>query len=373
MRSGSVAEEWLAHTGNTVCCSTADDDPAWDAFVASVPGGSHVQTSMWARVKAVVHWRAVRIMLLHNDTIVAGAQVLMHRMPALGAIGYIPKGPLCSTGNVTIARTIIDTIPHTEELRQVQYLVIQPPNDGQALACLLPTWGIRPALMDALPTATVVLDLTEGPDAILARMKRQTRQNIHRSERSGVTVREGSAEDIPLLYDFHQVSARRQDFVPYPLEYFTALWDAFAPSGHAVLFVAECASSALAALLVIPFGQKVVTAACGWSGEQGHCRPNEALYWAAIRWGCAHGFAYLDMDTFDARLARLLLAGGTLTDADHRTPDAFKLGLGGEVMLCPEAFEYIYNPLLRLSYQTIFPRLAHFPQMYRFLNRFRQR
>lgn len=68
MRSESVAEEWLAQTGNTICCSTAEDDPAWDAFVASLPGGSHVQTSMWARVKAVVHWRAVRIMLLHDET-----------------------------------------------------------------------------------------------------------------------------------------------------------------------------------------------------------------------------------------------------------------------------------------------------------------
>lgn len=79
------------------------------------------------------------------------------------------------------------------------------------------------------------------------------------------------------------------------------------------------------------------------------------------------------MDTFDTRLARLVLVGGTLTDADHRTPDAFKLGFGGEVVLCLEAFEYIYNPLLRLFSQTIFPRLAHFPQMYRFLNCFRQR
>ena len=70
------------------------EDPAWDTFLAETPGGHHVQTSLWAQVRAAAGWRAVRVVARRGDGIVAGAQVLIRPLPLVGAIGYVPRGPL---------------------------------------------------------------------------------------------------------------------------------------------------------------------------------------------------------------------------------------------------------------------------------------
>jgi hypothetical protein len=37
--------------------SDVTQDPAWDAFLAAVPGGHHVQTGLWSQVKALIGLR----------------------------------------------------------------------------------------------------------------------------------------------------------------------------------------------------------------------------------------------------------------------------------------------------------------------------
>ncbi len=45
-------------------------------------------------------------------------------------------------------------------------------------------------------------------------------------------------------------------------------------------------------------------------------------------------------------------------DSLKQTPTFFKLGFGGRVALFPEAYDYVYNPLLRWTYAAVFPRIA---------------
>jgi hypothetical protein len=55
-------------------------DPEWDAFVAQNPGGHHVQTSLWGQLKALLGWKAARIIVTDHERIVAGAQLLTRSM-----------------------------------------------------------------------------------------------------------------------------------------------------------------------------------------------------------------------------------------------------------------------------------------------------
>ena len=51
-------------------------DPEWDSFVERTPGGHHVQSSLWAQVKAVVGWLLLRVIAVRDGVIVGGAQIL---------------------------------------------------------------------------------------------------------------------------------------------------------------------------------------------------------------------------------------------------------------------------------------------------------
>ena len=77
-----------------VTVSDAVEAPAWDTFLAEVPGGHHVQTSLWAQVKAESGWRPVRVVATRGGTIVGGAQLLVRPLAFSRCVAYVAKGPV---------------------------------------------------------------------------------------------------------------------------------------------------------------------------------------------------------------------------------------------------------------------------------------
>ena len=93
--------------------SQGTEDPIWDAFLDRMPGSSHVQTSTWARVKAIHGWQAERVMIMQGDEIVAGAQLLMGPLPIAGNIGgkvgYVTKGPILTKDDPELIKLMMNT------------------------------------------------------------------------------------------------------------------------------------------------------------------------------------------------------------------------------------------------------------------------
>lgn len=345
--------------------STAPDDPAWDAFLQETPGGHHNQSSLWGQVKASVGWRAVRVLAQRGDRIVAGAQLLLRPVPPLGAIAFLPKGPLLSAFEPGVAQELLGRAHRLARRHRVRFLLLQPPSGGHQLAAHLPQWGFRSSAIRLLPIATTVVDLQRDTEAILARMKSKTRYNIRLAGRKGINVRQGNAADLPVFYRLLQATARRQGFHEYGLPYFERLQEIFGPSSHFQLFVAEYEGRALSAALLIAFGDTVVYKKGGWSGEEGARHPNELLHWTAMKWARDAGYRYYDFDGINEIAARGLLNGAASPAVPVDSVTRFKLGYGGGVTLNPDPYEYIYNQPLRYLYR----RLHAHPSTHRLLEK----
>jgi lipid II:glycine glycyltransferase (peptidoglycan interpeptide bridge formation enzyme) len=372
--AGHGLVETVVNVGYQVRVSQETEDPDWDAFVAETAGGHHVQTSLWAQVKASLGWRAARVVVTQDEHIVAGAQVLMRRLPLAGAIGYVPRGPLCAVDDPGLIKLVINGLHQIAGDHRVQYLVVQPPGNGQTLARQLPCWGFRPsAIRGVQPPATVLIDLRMDLDDILAQMKKKTRYSIRRGLREGITVREGTAEDLPTFYRLMVATSQRQQFSLYPEAYFVEMWRVLHPHGYIRLFVAEYAGEAVSAFLVVPFGDTVVSKVGGWSGCHGRRKPNEVLDWAVIRWAKSHGYCYYDFEGIDPLAARALTDGESLPNSLHQTPTSYKLGFGGQVTLFPPAYDYVYNPLLRWVHTMVSPKIASSSLVKNALSRLRTR
>jgi peptidoglycan pentaglycine glycine transferase (the first glycine) len=342
--------------------SSEPEDPAWDTFLAQTPGGHHVQTSLWAQVKALLGWRAARVVVRQGDCIVAGAQVLLRPLPLVGAIGHVSKGPLVAGNDLRLAKLVLDALHQVARAHHIRYLIIQPPRTNEALAQQLPGWGFRPdslAGTEAQPPATVLLDLTQDLDDILAQMKKKTRYSIRHGLREGITVREGTERDLPTFYRLLVATTQRQHFSEPSEEYFSEMWRIFRPHGYIRLFLAEYAGEAVASVLAISFGDTVIYKKGAWSGHYSKRNPNDVLQWTAIRWAKAQGYRFYDFEGINRRAARALIQGEPLPDSVKQTYTSFKLGFGGQVVLAPHAYGYIYNPMLRWGYHTIFPKVAN--------------
>ena len=123
------------------------------------------------------------------------------------------------------------------------------------------------------------------------------------------------------------------------------------------MIIAEYEGEAISTLLIVPFGETVLTKIIGWSGHFAKFRPNEAVYWAAIEWAKSSDFHYFDMEGINPIVAKKILSGKPLPEFSLQGPDFFKVGFGGQVVLYPEAYGLLDNPILSWAYQKAYPKL----------------
>ena len=93
---------------------------------------------------------------------------------------------------------------------------------------LLAGLGLVKSPMHLAAEHTVIIDLKKSEDEILAEMRRQTRYEVRRADKYGITMERDNSE--PLFREFHKVqveTAKRQNFVPPSLKVLLAEREAF--------------------------------------------------------------------------------------------------------------------------------------------------
>jgi peptidoglycan pentaglycine glycine transferase (the first glycine) len=267
---------------------------AWDAFVASHPDGHLLQTSAWAALKARVGWQAERAALAENGRIVAGAQVLLRRLPWGQTLAYVPKGPLVDWRNAAQVRTLLAALREAIAPHRPALLKLEPdlPVSPQ-LDLIFASYGLRRGHA-VQPRSTIHLDLRQGPEAVLAGMKQKWRYNVRLAERKGVTVRPMTAADLPAWHAMNAETGQRDGFGVHQPDYYAAAFDLFPPD-QARWLLAEFEEQPLAAIAVFAVGQKSWYMWGASSSLERQRMPNHALQWAGITWAAERSCTSYDL------------------------------------------------------------------------------
>jgi lipid II:glycine glycyltransferase (peptidoglycan interpeptide bridge formation enzyme) len=360
----------ISMTRNGVGVSRDPVDSEWDAFLEVTRGGSHQQSSKWSRVKAVQGFETVRLVLRRSGAIVGGCQVLLRRIPRVGAVAYIPRGPVLPDRDADALDKLLDALGDLAERERILYLKLQPPVERFDMVALLEARGFVASRVLTAYTSTVRLDLERSEPELLAAMRTTTRKHIRRGERRGTTIRSGDERDIPTLVRIIQETGDRQRFSSYPRRYYERMWSTFAATGHARLFVAEHDGIALSASLLIVHGESAHYKAGGWSGTGAELFPNELMHWAGIRWARDNGLRWYDFEGVDDAAAQSFLAGRTPPrSTPHQRVAYFKLGFGGEVSVHPGTYDRIYGPIPPTALRWAMPVLDRSELPLRLANR----
>ncbi|HTY38483.1 MAG TPA: peptidoglycan bridge formation glycyltransferase FemA/FemB family protein [Bacteroidota bacterium] len=322
-------------------------DSEWDSFVQASPGGLSMQSSLWSAFKAFDHWSPLRVILRRNGCIVAGVQVLVRQLAFGFTIARIPHGLVVVDHNSDMVEKVVVQLLELIRARKIHYLALQLDSDKSVVG-VLRKYGFEPSRYLGDERATVVIDLTKGLDVLQKEMRRTTRNNIRLARDRGITIRDGTIADLGQFCQLLEATARRQRFTAPSYSYFARLWNCLDPAKHIKLFVAECQGAPISSLLTIPFGDRVVALAFGWSGSMGRLRPNELLIWKAIEWSKANGYTIFDMDGIHIAAAHALLNGKPLPEFLRSDPTRFKLGFGGSITVLQPTFEYAPNWAVRM-------------------------
>jgi lipid II:glycine glycyltransferase (peptidoglycan interpeptide bridge formation enzyme) len=203
--------------------------------------------------------------------------------------------------------------------------------------------------------STIVLDLTQDIETLLSQMRATTRRYIRQGQRRGLTVREGGAGDLDAFAGLMKNLCLRRKVQPNIPQgnFLRELWNHFATRDCLRLFLAESEGEPISAVLVFTMGRWARLWRIGWSGSHRAVRPNELVYWEAIRWAKANGYRFFDLVGFDTRNAQALIEGRAVADADRCGMSAYKLGFGGQIERLSPGYCCFRNPLVQLGYKVI--------------------
>ncbi|HMR31262.1 MAG TPA: peptidoglycan bridge formation glycyltransferase FemA/FemB family protein [Amaricoccus sp.] len=343
----------------------------WDHFVASV-AGDVTQTTAWGRSKQATGSSVVMAISRAESGIRGGALILIKRLARFVAVGYVARGPLLlpsATGTDVVA--VLDEIERQARRRGLLHLVIQPPLGGDAIAAELAARGYSSDAPEVSPGATLLIDLTQGADAVLAGMSPSRRRNVRQATQGGLDVGSGDRDDIERFQSLHASSAGRQGFQPLPTSYLFAQWDALRPASAVELVTASLAGRTIAGIWLTVCHGTVTYRLPGWSGEAARLQPNVACHWYAIRQAIGRGDHSYDLGGIDRSLAAAILHGEPGPPHGPQTPAAFKLGFGGDPVLLPRAFQRTLNPLARPLVRAVLAGFGESQLLRAFLKRLR--
>ncbi len=288
------------------------DDPGWNETLAQLPGAHILQTREWANLKQKYGW-SVRPVSWQDDQgrTLAAAMVLTRSLPApwsvLGLrVMYAPKGPICDWDDPDIYLAVLNDLAALARKERAIFLKIDPdiclgrgiPGSldavenlaGQSAIQALGKLGWRFSDEQIQFRNTVMLDLNQEPETLLANMKQKTRYNVRLASRKGVSIRLGSEEDFPVLYHLYAETSARDGFVIRDPTYYLDLWQRFLQAGMLTPLVAVCDGELIAGLMLFHFAGRAYYMHGMSSDAQREKMPNYLLQWEAIqtarRLGC---------------------------------------------------------------------------------------
>ncbi|MCS6906556.1 MAG: peptidoglycan bridge formation glycyltransferase FemA/FemB family protein, partial [Anaerolineales bacterium] len=240
----------------------------WNRIIASFAKAHVLQTWQWGVAKGYFGWKAIPKVWKKGHEVSAAALVLKRtiHLPVIGDVGcilYVPKGPLLRDwGDRSLVSSVLEGLEALAKQERALLVKVDPdvewtrdkvdgehgrgignnaetailthsgfpgkePTLGERVVSLLKSRGWVFSKEQVQFRNTVVLNLELPEDELLKRMKQKTRYNIRLAERKGVVVREGSSEDIPLLYRMYRETSRRDGFTIREEGYYARVWRTF--------------------------------------------------------------------------------------------------------------------------------------------------
>lgn len=144
------------------------------------------------------------------------------------------------------------------------------------------------------PMYTYYIDISQGTDLLWKSFNRSLRYYIEKARKEGITVTDGTKDDVLFIYDLLKERGR----IASPKELMGDLFSGFSPN-HLKVFMAKTNSETLSGIITILYKDKVTFWAgaprCSYKGLS----PNELLLWESIRWAAEQGYKTFEIEGAD--------------------------------------------------------------------------
>ncbi len=360
----TLSKRTPAPASQSVELASITDAAAWRRQLAALPEPHVLQSWEWGEIKGQTEWRAERY-ALRTPAGIAALQLLWRQpLPyAPARVAYAPKGPVLDWTNLDLVDAALEAVETQARKLGCIFVKIDPDvrddtTAGRLVLHALERRGWRYSADQIQFKNTACSDLRGGEEGLLAGMKSKWRYNVRLAEKRGITVRLGTAADLPAFYDLYAETGQRDGFLIRPFEYYRTTWatmldaqaDAANPAGGALL-LAEHADepTPVAGLFLMRYGARAWYFYGASSERRRRDMPNYLLQWEALRWALAQGCTVYDW-------------WGAPTQLDDPADGMqgvwqFKQGFGADFQPHIGAWDFVVSPLGYRLYSEAMPRV----------------
>ncbi len=258
--------------------------PAWDAFVAAMPGGSFFHRSTWAQVIEAAFGHHACYTLAEQDGAIVGVLPLVHMKTRLFG-NTLVSTPFCVYGGPLAvdraAATALET--HAETLRVRLGIPAIELRDRLPVEC--ERWVARPDLYVTFRKA-IEADNERNMKAIPRKQRAMVRKGIQNGLTSVCNA------DAAVLHRIYAESVRNLGTPVFSRRYFSVLLDAFRDSADVVTVLDG--EQPIASVMNFYFRDEVLPYYGGGTAVARQRAGNDFMYWEVMRRAAARGCRLFD-------------------------------------------------------------------------------
>lgn len=273
----------------------------WDELVNNL-GGNPLQLSGWGNVKNQAGWEVVRIGVyldsVKTDSPLALAQVLFRPLPGkLSYFAYLSRGPIVDFQQLTqIQLEYSDLCQKLAEFIKTKKRVIAVSFEADELAGRVSFSSVfRYNENYIFPNKTVIMDLTQTEDQIMAGMKKHFRYYTRKSLKNpDLVVRKlQSTNELEQCIKLLHETSTRANFALHTDEYYRQIWNLM--GSNSTIWIALYQHNVIGFIWAIHSQDKAYDIYGGSNTDARDLYANYAIKWHAIKDLKALGIKYYDL------------------------------------------------------------------------------
>ena len=222
------------------------------------------QSTEWAKVKGDNWKKEIVIVEDEEENIIGSLCIWIRKMPIFGNLLYSSRGPICDVHDIGVMSQITEGAKEIAKKYKAMVLRIEPDitKDDEAFREVVTSLGYKikddaKDFKDEIqPRFVFRLNIAgKSYDEISAGFKQKWRYNIKLATKKGVTIKDGTKED---LKDFHRImieTGKRDGFIIRPLEYFEKMYDCLGKE-HMKILMAYHEGQPISGVIPIFYGNK---------------------------------------------------------------------------------------------------------------------
>lgn len=188
------------------------------------------------------------------------ANIIRHDLPFGKNYLYVPHGPILDTqaargGYDRAIRAFVGALVAIAQKERSIFVKCEPLHD--TVKQMLIRSGFSHSDKALQPTRSLLLDLSQSAEELLAGMHHKTRYNIRLGERKGLRLE--PSMDGTAFWRLMQQTAKHDGFSPHPASYYQALIDTFAGPGplQTQLFLVRYEDAFVAGAIILIYGDTI--------------------------------------------------------------------------------------------------------------------